>query len=123
MDTEHLNAARQSLPSTRFVAHMEAEQQLLQSLFSSEQLAFCSNLPKCELHAHLNGSIPDEIIRSATFCAATEEMPFCLICSQPLQGAGTSSETEPRGLQAPRQRWLPGRKQWYSEHVSCRSNA
>ncbi len=31
--------------------------------FSPSALDFCRRLPKVELHAHLNGSIPDEVLR------------------------------------------------------------
>ena len=36
---------------------------VLASLFTDEQLSFCEELPKIELHAHLNGSIRDSTIR------------------------------------------------------------
>ena len=33
-------------------------------MYTDEQLTFCEEIPKLELHAHLNGSIRDETIRS-----------------------------------------------------------
>ena len=35
----------------------------LSTLYTPEQLRFCTRLPKVELHAHLNGSIPPGILR------------------------------------------------------------
>lgn len=32
-------------------------------LYTPEQLSFCTRLPKIELHAHLNGSIPGDTLQ------------------------------------------------------------
>ena len=42
-------------------------QEGLSRLYTPEQLAFCRALPKIELHAHLNGSIPADTLRRGTF--------------------------------------------------------